>query len=207
MNLDDFKHRWQQEHREQAKQPINDLAAEAVTHADKLEATLKRRDWIETAAALFVIVFFGATLLPSWAPVVMKVGAVIIVLDCVGVIALLYWARRGNTKPTRNLPLAAFCEAEIHRIDSQIWLLRHVNWWYTGPLMVGVFVFLYGIVASVPRLPPQYMYVFLAGVAVCLLAVMAIIYRMNQRAVVNELLPVRWGLNEVLKTLQDTAAG
>lgn len=84
-----------------------------------------------------------------------------------------------------------FSSAEMARLDRQIRLLRNVFWWYSAPLLVGIAVFLGGVLWGVPDLPGLTSFGFHAGFFLCLALVANIIHRANQRTVNSELLPLR----------------
>ena len=92
--------------------------------------------------------------------------------------------------------------AEIAKVERQIWLLRNVNWWYTGPVLVGSCIFAYGLLASF-GLPGDLfaalMCVFVAG----FLIIGWRVHRANQRAIGNELEPMRRELEGVCDALNE----
>lgn len=202
MNLDDFKADWIQQRNELAGNRFDELVSGVVARATKLEASIRRRDWIEAAAAAFVVAFLSVTLLPASAPIIMKIGAVIIMLGAIEIVVVLFWTRHRNEQLKHDLPLIEFCSAEIRRVDRQIQLLRSVNWWYSGPLMFGCCVMIYGMISSITELPAFVHYGFLAALCSCVLAVMYIVYRINARAVEKELVPIRDEFAELMRSLE-----
>src|SRR4051794_11597881 len=120
------------------------LTARVQMRASKFEKTILRRDLIETAAAVVVILFFGFFLYQVSLPGVAKLGLALMIAGAMEVVVVLHWTRR-QERPRHDSPLTEYCAAEIKRIDRQIWLLRNVNWWYTGPLLLGACVLVFGI--------------------------------------------------------------
>ena len=199
MNLDDLKETWRQSHGELGDSRVGELASQALERASQFEKTILRRDLIETAAAIFVIFGFGLFLREGF-PWISRLGMIIIVLGAGEVIVTLHLTRRRDRRPQHDLPLTEFCAAEIARVDRQIRLLRYVNWWYSGPMLLGVCVFLSGILFSVP-LPLHISVPAFAAFCVLILIFGWIIYRINQRALRNELAPLREELAGIYESL------
>jgi hypothetical protein len=191
MNLDDMREGWRQHHGKWADQHFDALAADVVARAGRFENQIMRRDWMETAAALFVILFFGVALSSMGMTRLMVAGVALILFGAVEIVVVLFWARLRDLPPQPDSSLAEFSQAELVRLDRQIYLLRNVTWWYTGPLLAGVALFLFGVLWSLPAMPPVTWFSFLAAFGACLLAGGFIVYRINRRAVVTELLPLR----------------
>jgi hypothetical protein len=191
MNLDDMRERWREHHGKWADQHFDALAGDVVARAGRFEDQILRRDWIETAAALLVIGFFAMALRNMEMTPLMVAGVVLIIVGAVEIVVVLFWTRLRDLPPQPDSSLAEFSQAELIRLDRQIYLLRHVTWWYTGPLLAGVALFLFGVLWSLPAMPPFLWFSFPATFGVCLLAVAYIIHRINRRAVVTELLPLR----------------
>jgi hypothetical protein len=191
MNLDDMRERWREHHGKWADQHFDPLAAEVVGRAERFEDQIVRRDWIETAAALLVVGFFAMALRNLEMTRLMVAGVLLIIVGAVEIVIVLFWTRLRDLPPRPDSSLAEFSQAELVRLDRQIYLLRKVTWWYTGPLLAGVALFLFGVLWSLPALPPLLWFSFVAAFSLCLLAVAYIIHRINHRAVVTELLPLR----------------
>jgi hypothetical protein len=205
MNLDDLKEPWKQRHSELMDSRVEELTARVLTRASAFEKTILRRDLIETAAAMVVIVFFGLFMTQSSLPWVARLGIGLIILGAIEVVVVLHWTRRRGGRTRHDLPLIDYCAAEITRIDRQIWLLRNVNWWYTGPLLLGACVFVFGLLFPVHDvlLPIS----LAAFVMFCVLVLIFgwIAYRINQRAVRHELLPIREELATIFDSLRDNS--
>ncbi len=60
MKLEQLQRVWQLHHQQAATSQPSNFAAETITKSVKFETTLWWRDWIETCAAIFVIVMFGS---------------------------------------------------------------------------------------------------------------------------------------------------
>lgn len=109
------------------------------------------------------------------------------------------WTRqRGRARP--DLPLAEFCAVELACVDRQIWLLRNINWWYTGPTLFGCCVFLLGTLLSLSGLPA---WAWCVAIAIFFAYFLLgwVVYGLNQKALRTELLPLREELEEIHDSL------
>ncbi len=201
MNLDDMKADWKESCEKIPEKSIESLTREVVEHATKFESTIVRRDWIEAGAALFVVSFFSIAVFSANWPLLVNVGVGFIIVAAIVAIAIMFCVRLSDSPPDPDLPIDEFSKAELSRVQRQISLLSNVTWWYSLPMMVGVSIFFYGVVDSVPLLAPFPKYGFLAGTNACLLAVIFILYRSNRRAVVNNLIPLRDQIEDCLQAV------
>jgi len=177
MNFDDLKQHWQQQVNTPAATESLAQAAKAV----QFESGIRMRDHVETAAAVFVVLFMGPLLfqLPiglAWT------GVLIIVLGMFEIVAVLHWTRRRDAANPADLSLADYLRCERIRVERQMRLLRQVGLWYLAPCLGGAGLFILGSAESI-----------WISLPVC--AVFAIlgygIYRMNQAAIARELIPLR----------------
>jgi len=203
MNLDDFKSDWKEQHSELARDRIDALGTDMASRVTKFESVIRRRDLIETAAAVFVVVFFGVFLWFVPCPTIMQFGIGIFIVGVIEAVAVLHWTRHRDEQPEHDLPLLGFCTAEIRRVDRQIQLLRSVNWWYSGPMLLGCCVMVYGVLNAIPKLPAHIYYGFMAAFYACFLAAGYIVYRINAKAVESELVPMRNDFAELVQLLED----
>lgn len=203
MNLDDLKEPWRRRNRDLAEASLDELAAGVVTRAATFERNIWRRDWIETAAAAFVVGVFAFFALRSVYPPMARVGMVMIILGALEVVLVLHWTRRHGGQPSADLSLTEFCRQQLARVERQIRLLRCVNWWYTSPPLVGACVFFAGLLLVEP-LPWQISLPILAVLCGLVLLIGWWVYRINQRAVVRELLPLHKELSALYASLADS---
>jgi hypothetical protein len=203
VNLDDFKSDWRVRHDALGKERFDAAAADVVARTAKLERAIVRRDLVEAAAAVVVLVFFGVFLWFVPVPTLMMIGVVIIMLSAVEIVAVMVWTRHRDERPNHDAPLLEFYRAELRRVQRQIQLLKNVTWWYSGPMMVGCCVMMFGLLHSVPELPSLVFYGFLAAFFACFLAATFIIARINARAVEKNLVPVRDELAELVRALDE----
>lgn len=170
---------WQNQSQEEFSMSLADIH----TRAERFQSRIRTRNWIEYAAAAFVVVFFGwmAATVPE--PIV-QFGAVLIVLGALYVCWKLHQLGRAASGDELNAGAqswAAFHRAELMRQSDA---LRTVWRWYLAPFVPGMLVFLAGVsfTAANPAPFPERLAVFLAGLAL-MAAVFAVIAWLNAQAV------------------------
>jgi len=199
--MDRFKTAWQRG----AAEPSPDARGPATIAAlkqrlERLHRAVRRRDRLETGCAAAGIVLF-ACLLAAFHGTLARLGCAVVVGGLILIIVKLRRARRFDVARRPDLAVRDFCLAELANVDVQIALLRSVAWWYLGPLILGVNLFVAGLAG-----PGAISFAYLA---VSLLAAVHI-YRLNARAVVQHLNPIRnqlAGILEQLATAEDAEPG
>jgi hypothetical protein len=166
------------------------LPDQIVERSRKLEATVRRRDRLETAVALAIAPFFAAVVVLGTSTVG-RIGAALLALSCLWIPLWLARARRRFRPAPRDLSLRAFLSEERGRLLDQRHLLRTILWWYLLPLGIGV-VLLFGSRSSALATA-----VYAAVVA----ALYWGIHRLNQRAVATELEPRLAEVDELLRAV------
>src|SRR5439155_24159197 len=91
--------------------------------------------------------------------------------------------------------------AELHSVRTQSQLLRSVAWWYLLPLAVGGLVFVWGMPFGGLGFTVGVI-LFKVGFTLFSLAVDVWIYRLNQRAVSKQLLPVAAQLESLIHSAE-----
>lgn len=119
------------------------------TRAERFQTRVRVRNWIEYAAAAFVIIAFGRIALSAPVPLI-QAGAVLIILGTLYVCWKLYTLGRAATNEERDnaASLADFHRAELVRQRAA---LATVWRWYLAPFAPGMTVFLAGV-AFMPEL-------------------------------------------------------
>jgi hypothetical protein len=145
--------------------------------ARELEAIVRRRDLIETVAALLVLPVFGFFALRP-GELLVRAGAAIVALACIAIPIVLKLARR--RRPDLGQPVATFLRLELDLVLRQRRLLLTVPLWYLLPLGAGVILFFAGASPS-PWLTAAY--------AAVVVVFFAALWRLNRRAVTSELEP------------------
>ncbi len=161
--------------------------------AAELDRTLRRRDRLESVAAvvlcaLFVPLLFGA----SW---VTRAGVVLFLLGSALILVKLRRARREPPDPAA--PLGEVLRAERERLHAQIRLLDSVLWWYIAPLGLGVILVFVGSAGL--------SWASLVYTAV-VVALGAWIRALNRDAARRELAPRRDALDRLLVELEGDAS-
>ena len=185
MKLEQLQTAWQTYHQQAAASQPSSFATEMITKSVKFEATLWRRDWIETCAAIFVIVAFGSMLFTDELSPISVLGILVILVATVGVVWVLHCTRKHQSMIPPDHSLLECIRVELNRVEMQIQLLRNVTVWYTTPLTLGAVVFVYGLFD-----PWWVAFIAAGGFLVIFMLVGLLIHRMNQHCIKQNTCPV-----------------
>lgn len=194
MTLDDYRDAWKEEAAPARRDPDEEeLLASVRERSDAFERKIRRRDLLETLAAVLVAAVFGyeAATAATW---LARIGAAVVVASAGFVV---WWLRRARTAgPSRDVdrPVADRLRAERERVDVQIRLLESVLWWYLAPLALGMVLFVLGL-ASGPAATAVTLGVIVAGCGV--------VWWVNRRALRREFRPRRRELTRLLAQLEE----
>jgi hypothetical protein len=137
MHFEQLRAVWQQHLGRSLGRSEVDLVARLLEQfALDFERKIRRRDMMESAAALAAVVLFGLAAL-RMPTIVGKLGCLIVVAWAVFIIVKLRRARRVGKRPAESLPLLDFFSEEREHLVRQIRLLRSVAWWYISPCLLG----------------------------------------------------------------------
>jgi hypothetical protein len=193
MNLDDAKQAWHA-----GTGPTDEeLAARLVTvrtRADTFESNLKRRDWTESGAALFVMVAFLPMLFGFKQPLV-RAGALVIIAHAAGIVMVLWMVRRTHIDPPADAPLIEHLRSRHTNVLRQMRLLGAAPWWYVAPSLVGQLMVCAGLSES-------WLAALIPG-SICLAVCVAVGW-INVRASRTGLVPLR---DELWSAIMDLEAG
>lgn len=193
MTLEEYRDAWQGPGTDpEADLDEEELLAEVKERSEAFDRTIRRRDWLEIAAAALVVIAFGYEALTSEAWLA-RIGAAVVVAGSVLVVWRLRSARRDGRDELAGRPVAERLRAELEKVDAQIRLLESVLWWYVGPLAAGCLLFVVGIGDG--HLGT------LISVAV-ILAVSVLVWWLNRRAVRRSLRPRRRELARMLDRIE-----
>jgi Ca2+/Na+ antiporter len=200
VKLEQLQSAWQAHYQQAAASQPSIIAAETMKTSAKFESTLVRRDWIETCAAVFVIVMFGSALFKGDLSLISVLGVLIIIASTLRVIWVLHSTRKRQSTVPPDHSLLECAQVELQRVEVQIKLLQRVTFWYTTPLTVGAIVFVYGLmepwwVASIAA----------GGFLVIFMLVGLVIHRMNQQCVNLTLIPLQAQLLDLIESLESTS--
>lgn len=189
-DLNDLQREWDSQP-EYSEEKMNEIAALVRIRSGSMRSRLFARDMRETIASVFIIVMFGAYWLfdAYWgtAPnAVAKTGIAIVIAGAVEIILLTQIVQRRGRADFTSVPLKEFLSSEVHVLNRQIALLRHVAWWYLLPLYIGCCVFVIGIGLTFPGGSVFSILFCLADFAFC-----AFLWRVNQTARRKTLEPLR----------------
>jgi hypothetical protein len=197
MNDDELKKLWQQQPlRDPALSPAQVMSA-MQNKTTQLRRTLLARDVRELAACVIVGVVFGIYFFINRAPVA-RLGALITVAGSIFVAWKILYARRTTPVAKSDATVVASLRAELHSVRTQSQLLRSVLWWYLLPLAVGTLVFVWGMTFNAL----VFDLVFRTGFTLFSLWLDVKLYRLNQRAVSEQLLPVERQLESLLRSAE-----
>jgi len=200
MNDDELKLLWQQQPlRDPAPSPAQVMSA-MQKQTTQLRGTLLARDVRELAACVFVGVVFGIYYFLERAPV-SRVGALITVAGVMFIAWKILYARRATPAAKPDATLVESLRAELHSVRTQSQLLRSVWSWYLLPLAVGVLVFVWGLQFGGSGFSFGVI-VFKIVFTLFSLAYDVRIYRLNQRARAQQLLPVEAQLESLLRSVE-----
>ena len=193
MSLDEYRDVWQQEAEDGDELAGEELLSEVKERSQAFDRKIRRRDGLEIAAAVAVALLFGyeAVTAASW---LARAGAGIIVAGAGLVVWRLRRARRNGGARLAGRPVAERLRAELEKVDAQIELLESVLWWYLGPPTAGAVLFVVGTGGGLDA-------VTLIAIAL-ILAVGAVVWWLNQRAVRRDLRPRRRELAELLERIE-----
>jgi hypothetical protein len=200
-DLSDLKREWDSQP-EYPEKKLSEIANLVRTRSDSMRSMLSRRDAGEGIAGLFISAVFAgywimnpALLAPN---AIAKTGIVIVIAGCVGIFLLMRFVRRRNQLNFASVPLKEFVASEIEALNGQVWLLRHVAWWYLAPAYVGSCVYVFGLSSSGEWDPYR---IFFIGYAIGALVLYYFIWRLNQTARRTTLEPLRDALQRTYNSL------
>jgi hypothetical protein len=197
MNDDELKRLWQRQPlRDPAISPAQVMSA-MQSKTTQLRRTLLARDVRELSACVIVAVIFGIYFFLNRAPVA-RLGALITVAGSVFIAWKLLHARRITPAARPDATVVESLRAELHSVRTQSKLLRSVVWWYLLPLAVGTITFVWGSLSH----NPVFAIIFSVAFTLFTLGLDVFIYRLNQRAVSQQLLPVERQLQSLLRSAE-----
>ncbi|MDR3402019.1 MAG: serine hydrolase [Chthoniobacter sp.] len=194
MHDDALKQLWQGQHFEARPALPDDAQIAALKkRMNCFDKTIQWRDYREVAACLFIIVYFGWVLFFQNNSVLTQAGCVVLIASAIFIAWKLVGSKRRLPKAEPNAPVFAAVRVELQKVDNQIGLLKSVAWWYLLPLFVGVMMVCFGTPVSL---------LSKLGYFVFVLALYVFIYWLNQRAVKNNLRPLKRALEALLHSAE-----
>jgi hypothetical protein len=199
MNPDELKEVWQAQASPRRLTVDADVLLQQLERNKKnFEATIFWRDVREVAVSIVMLplwIWIGRSQALPWTwylciPALLWIAAFMMV-DRIR-------QKRRQAKPGN--PLRECVESSLAQVEHQIWLLRNVVWWYLLPPGVALAIF-FGNIAWRVRDVGWLRELIVAGIIAVAGLVLWGVYRLNQRAIRDELLPRRQELQELVASL------
>jgi hypothetical protein len=201
MNPDDLKQTWRaQASHTRLSIDADGLLEEVLRKQRHFDAILFWRDVREVGVALLMIpvwIYLGVRSNQPWTWY-LTVPAIVWIAGFM-IVDRHYQKRRD---PELGEPLRQRVEGSLAQVEHQIWLLRNVAWWYLLPLTIAMLAYI-GHVTWRERSGGWWTGLSFVVVVSPILAVMAAVYWVNQRAVASLLEPRRRELADQLAGLKD----
>ncbi len=197
MNDNELKKLWQQQPlRDPAISPAQMMSA-MQNKTTQFRRTLLARDVSELVACAVVIIIFGIYYFTLSRTPMSRLGDLIVIGSSIFVAWKLVHARRSNPPAPPGATVVESLRAELNAVRAQSRLLGNILWWYLLPLGIGIFVCTWG------SLPGGLGGLVFNGIyTIGVIALYAYIYRLNQRARANQLLPVERQLKSLLHSAE-----
>lgn len=206
MAPDDFQKAWQAQSSQTRVLIDADLLLKEVQRSQRnFQAVIFWRDVSEVAVALLLIpiwFYLGAVTDSPWTwyltvPVLVWMAAF-----------MLIYRRKHKLKQTEpGEPLIHCVQDSVYEVESQIWLLRNIFWWYLLPPSISISAFFVhsGWLSREGGWLSAFFFVFF-GIGI-LAIIYTSIYFQNQKAVRLKLEPRRRELLSLLANLQEESTG
>src|SRR5215471_2600925 len=150
MNDDSLRQLWlDAEQQQKIEINIERLIETIDLKLSKMDKNIKRRDVQEIFIAAIFIPLFGWWMFVS-SPLLAKIGAAIIFVNCVLVILKLINARKVRVSEENTSQIKYHLTVSLQRVRNQIRLHSTIFWWYLLPFFCGVICFIYAYVNSIP---------------------------------------------------------
>jgi hypothetical protein len=147
MDDDTLKQLWLNADQQKVEINMGKLIETINLKLSKMDKQIKRRDVQEIFIAAIFIPLFGWWMFVSL-PLLAKIGAAIIFVNCILVILKLINARKVRVTEERTSQIKYHLTVSLQRVRNQIRLHSTILWWYLLPFFVGVICLIYGYVNS-----------------------------------------------------------
>ena len=193
MNDDELKQLWQQQPlRDPAISPAQVFSA-MQNKTTQLRRTLLTRDIVELAACALGMAVFGYFFFRDARWPISRLGDLIVIASSIFVAIKLLYAHRTTPSAPAGATIVESLRGELKAVRAQSHLLKSVLWWYLLPPGIGIFLCTWGHFTG-----GHGSFIFNAIYTICVVALYACIYRLNQHARANQLLPVERQLESLL---------
>ena len=201
MTFDELQEKWQSQQRGFTLTIDSDMLLKEIKRNKKyFESVVYSRDIREAGVAIAMFLFFGYVGLQDnfWPSLLL---ALLVLFIAVFLIADRIVQKRKRPKTSQSL--SGCIQASLHEVNHQIWLLKNVFWWYLLPPFAGMAIFLAYVAWNVRDHLGWFMFDITYMVAVVLLV--WFIYRLNQKAVREDLFPRKQELQHLLNSLTNSS--
>lgn len=197
MSLEEYRDAWQRHEERGIADRDDELVERIARRAEEFESAVRRRDLLETVAAVAVVAFFGYEV--ATAPSLLaKTGAAVVLAGACLVVWRLWRARAAFGTDDAARPVADRLRLQRRKVEAQIELLESVLWWYVSPLALGAVLFVVGLGGASGRTALALAVVAGVGVAV---------WWLNRRVVRRDLRPRCEELTRRLRRLEEPGRG
>lgn len=200
---DDFQKAWRtQSSRTRLTVDAEQMLQEVQLAERQFRAMIFWRDFREVVIALLMIPMWflmGALTSQPWTWYL-----TVPVLVWIAVFMLVYRKLYVRRPSEPSQPLLDCVKNSLTEVEAQIWLLRNVFWWYLLPPSTSLMTYF----VHISWLAAGWGFFVLAGFAgLFLFVVYRWVYRLNQRAVCEQLEPRRQDLLKLVASLEDDTTG
>lgn len=196
MNDEDLKKLWQQQPLRKPTLSADQVVSAMQNKTTQLRRTLLARDAREVAVCVIVATIFGIFYFAASRTATSRLGDLIIIGSSIFIAFKLIYTRRRNPPAGPNAAVAESLRAELNAVRAQSQLLGSIHWWYLLPLGIGILVGTWGSVGGLGGL------VFGSIYTLAVIALYVWIYRLNQRARAEQLLPVEDQLELLIRSAE-----
>ena len=203
MNHDELKKAWRKQTPRTSLTIDPDVLLKEIQRNQKAFTAMRFwRDVREAGLALLMVPFWfylGAAYSLPWT-------WYLVVPGLVWVAGFLLVDRMLHSRRPPGEPLTQCAGSSLTQVEHQIWLLRHVLWWYLSPIALPMMLF-FGHVGWLARDVGWLIIPVMALLVAVASGILAAVYWLNQRAVRRELEPRRQELVTLIQSLKEPGAG
>ncbi len=200
MNFDELQQTWQSQEGGALPRVNADLLLKEMQRSHgNFRSTIFWRDFREVAVALVMLpmwIYMGSTMALPWTwyltvpPLIWVAGFI-----------LVDRKRHPQRVIQPGEPLVSNVKASLAQVEHQIWLLRNVFWWYLLPFSIPILAFFFHVAWRTSG--TWWGFVIFAGLlGLFLLVLYGWVFRLNQRAVREQLEPRRRNLSKLVASLE-----
>ncbi|MEO0572346.1 MAG: hypothetical protein AAF039_11630 [Bacteroidota bacterium] len=187
---------------EQIKFERSKLMLEVQDKLDSFDRAVKRRDWIEIGAAIFIVVPLFAYETYRQPNYLTKFGAIWIIMYCFYVTYRLLKAKKN--KPQENCSYLEYLKQSKGYLEKQKNLLQNVTYWYILPALIGAIIMLTGMSDLLNKSWQEIIRIKkLWKMLPIMILITVFIDQINKRAVKKELLPRIKKVNELIHLMEE----